>query len=148
MIVITKAAFEHREAADSASLVLSAAWLDGSRFDYVIDRQGIQVQGLEPLHPRRSFYAIHSFTILVHQDVWSLFIRQRFGTLRRTLGGIRRFFRHGGTRPLDNDEIGTAFGLIPHREIADYLRSAGYRVDELNWTDVLREPRAALQPVR
>jgi hypothetical protein len=129
-------------------LVLSAAWLDGSRFSYVIDGHGVEVDGLDAVHARRSALAIHSFTLLVHDDVWSLFMRQRFGTLRRTLGGIRRYFQPRGTKPFDDDEIGTAFGLLPQPPVAEYLRSVGYRVDELNWTDVLREPRAVLEAGR
>src|SRR5262245_56224112 len=117
MIVISRVECETRGAGDKV-LVLSASWIDGLRFRYLISRSGITVDGLEGKPPRRSALMIHSFSIAVHDDVWSLFLVQRFEPLLKTLHGIRHFFFNTDTRPLQREDIGTAFGVGNAREVA------------------------------
>ena len=143
MIVISGVQYETRGAADRV-LVLSASWIDGLRFRYFISKSGIKIEGLKGKPRRRSALMIHSFSIAVHDDVWSLFLQQRFDPLLKTLDGIRHFLFHTDTQPLQREDIGTAFGVGSAREVAEALRSMGYRVNELRWVDMLRAP--ALQP--
>jgi hypothetical protein len=144
MIVISGVEYETRGA--DRALILSASWIDGLRFRYIISRRGIKVEGLEGKRPRRSALMIHSFSIAVHDDVWSLFLVQRFEPLLKTIHGIRHFLFHTDTPPLQREDIGTSFGVGNAAEVADTLRSMGYRVNELRWVDMLRTTARALQP--
>jgi len=144
MIVIMGVEYETHGA--DKLLVMPASWIDGLRFRYVISRRGVKVEGLKGKTPRRSALMIHSFSIAVHDDVWSLFLQQRFDPLLKTIHGIRHFFFHTDTQPLQREDIGTAFGVGSAREVAECLRSMGYRVNEVRWVDILRTSASALQP--
>ncbi len=149
MIIITKAAFDRRGGAEETALVLHAAWLDGRQFTYTIDRRGLFVAGFGGDSPYRLHLAIHHFAFVVHDDVWTLLVRERFGMLRRTWTSMRYLmrFRKRQLLPLDDDEIGTAFGVAPYEELVAFLRDVGYRVDVLRWSDLLRIPEPAITVV-
>ncbi|GIW93182.1 MAG: hypothetical protein KatS3mg110_1223 [Pirellulaceae bacterium] len=142
MIVITEVGISP----EADQLVLKASWLDGTAFQYVISKQGIEVQGFgeRALGRRRS--SIDYFRLIAHKDVWTLLVEWRLGVLQKSWEGVQRLLsqRHGRI-PLTSDEIGTAFGLLPASKVGETLRNFGYRVEEIEWNDLL-EQRLHPQP--
>jgi|GEM_PF-5614973 len=139
MIIITQATIERREPPMGGALRLQAAWLDGRQFAYEINRRGIFVTGFGPRSPRLRRMAVHHLEMVVHDDVWTLLVRLRFHVLRRAVSDVRFLFawRTPPTLPLVDDEVGTAFGVAPHPEVAAFLRELGYRVNERRWSDAI-----------
>lgn len=125
----------------AAAVTFDVLWPDGRRYQYVVTRDAIQARDLATQASRQIGRSRVAMVQLVEgAGSVTVLCSLRRSSLRRCWERWTAWRAGAGTRPFDDQALGTAVGRIDAQQLGRQLEQLGYPVRRTTWPEALTRP--------